>query len=230
MRRHYFLIMARSSVNKSIPGSFQYFIFLAVVFCFHCSLCQQASAVTVRSEPPTQLLVVPNPSSPTCVREVPGALHITHQPNARKWVRADEAGVIFTFKITPALINFTQSSFKIFDAYGTSVAVTDETIALPAGWNSADSSAYDYDIYWNGTKSNGDLVHPGIYTAELKYRTQESPNPATLTGSFYMEKPSSPVKGNLCGTGYLLAFIPAIGFRLKRPLLKAFRKYSGKSL
>jgi hypothetical protein len=109
------------------------------------------------------------------------------------------------------------------------VAVVDELIAIPASWNSADSSGYDYDIYWNGTKSNGDLVHPGIYSAELKYRTQESPNTATLTGSFYMEKPASPVKGNLCGTGYLVAFIPPIGFRLKRPLLKFFRKSSGRT-
>jgi hypothetical protein len=223
--------MARLSVNPYFPCFSRYsaIIILAAVSCYQYSLCQQVPAVTVRSEPPTQLLVVPNPSRPTCIREVPGALHITNQPNARNWIRQDAAGVVFTFRITPALFHFTQSSFQIFDSYGTSVAVVDELIAIPASWNSADSSGYDYDIYWNGTKSNGDLVHPGIYSAELKYRTQESPNTATLTGSFYMEKPASPVKGNLCGTGYLVAFIPPIGFRLKRPLLKFFRKSSGRT-
>jgi hypothetical protein len=225
--------MTRSSVNRYFSCSGQpiiIFFLLTVVFFHHSSFCVQVPVVIVGSEPSKELLVVPNPSRPTCVRERPGALYISHQPNARDWVRADEAGVVFTFRITSAMVPFTQSSFTIFDSYGTAVAVTDQTIVIPANWIRVDSSAYNYDIYWNGTKSNGDLVHPGFYTAELKYRTQGSSDFKTLPGSFYMEKPNSPVKNNLCGTGYLFAFIPAIGIRLKRPLYRFFRKRFGKQL
>ena len=178
-----------------------------------------------------RLIVVPDPSKPTCKHETPGTFYLMNNPNARNWVRIDEAGIVFTFKISFSSETVT-GSIKVFDEAGTMVnSASSQDLLASLSYNPNNpSSVFDYDIYWNGTRSDGDYVHPGLYTAELTCRAQGFPNPTILTQSFYMEKPASPVKSNACGTGYLVAFIPPIGFRLKRPLLKFFRRTSGRAV
>jgi hypothetical protein len=178
-----------------------------------------------------RLIVVPDPSKPTCTRETSGIFILENKPRARDWIRTDGAGIVFTFKISPSNESVT-GSIKVLDEAGTVVnSASSRDMLASLNYNPNNIlSTYDYDIYWNGTKSGGDYVHPGVYTAELTCSTQGSAHPTTLTQSFYMEKPDYfPVKSNSCGTGYLVAFIPPISFRLKRPLLKFFRKTSGRA-
>ena len=193
-------------------------LFLAITLSYSRPFGQQRIGVTVKAEEPTEILVVPNPSRPTESRVPPGEFYTSHSPDGRTWTKADSAGVIFTIRVIPGVMNFTESSFKIFDSYGTVVAARDDPIQIPASWVSTDSSAYNYDIYWNGSKPNGDFVHPGIYTATLTY----AGGGKTIAGTFFMEKPLVPVKSNACGTGYLIALIPPIGFRARRHFLRFF--------
>jgi hypothetical protein len=134
--------------------------------------------VTVKSEPAREILVVPNPSAPTFVRQRPGELHLEHQPNARGWVRQDGAGTVMTFRIAPATGEKVTGYLKIYDVVGNVVSSVDSSKSpggiVPPSWASSDSSAYDYDIYWNGSNSQGSKVAAGVYRAMLflKYTDQ----------------------------------------------------------
>jgi hypothetical protein len=137
----------------------------------------QRVEVTVRSEPAREILVVPNPSGPTFVRQQPGVLRLEHQPDARRWVRQDGAGTVMSFRIAPASGEKVTGYLAIYDVIGNLVASADSTKSagiIPPSWVSSDSSAYDYDIYWNGSNSKGTKVAAGVYQAMLylKYTDQ----------------------------------------------------------
>lgn len=222
------------SLSVSVRPSLRARCFFAVLLLSAFGMSAAAVVpVKVMGTQQTSLLVVPNPSSPSAMHEMPGEFYFSNQPNARNWVRVDNRGIVISFMVGPQNYSFTESSLKIYDSYGTAVATAGGSIVIPASWTAA-SNTYDYDVYRNGTKTNGEFVHEGIYTAELKYTLTGSTDPVVLTGAFYMEQPGaadtlySNVKKNVCGTGYALALIPAIGIRLRRPLLAAFRKKSGR--
>jgi hypothetical protein len=127
--------------------------------------------VTVKSEPAREILVAPNPSGPTFVRQKPGELHLEHQPNARQWVRQDGGGTVMTFRIAPATGEKVTGYLRIYDVVGNVVSSVDSSKSpggiVPPSWMSSDSSAYDYDIYWNGSNSQGSKVAAGVYQAML---------------------------------------------------------------
>ncbi|HUI93468.1 MAG TPA: fibro-slime domain-containing protein [Chitinivibrionales bacterium] len=130
----------------------------------------QKVRVTVKSTPANAILVVPNPSGATFVRQRPGVLQLAHQPNARQWVRQDGAGTVMTFRIAPATGEKVTGYLGIYDVVGNLVISADSTKSagiVPPSWASSDSSAYDYDIYWNGSNAQGVKVAAGVYRAML---------------------------------------------------------------
>jgi hypothetical protein len=220
----------RNSPSRFVGPAFWTSCFLAALLISGAPLSSSAAVVPVKvvSSEQTRLLVVPDPSSPTAMHELPGKFYFSYQPNARDWVRTDRGGVVISFMVQPSAF-FTASSLKVFDSYGTAVATAEGSLVIPSSWLANNSSVYDYDVYWNGTKTNGDFVHEGVYTAELKYTLAGATDPVVLSGTFYMNQPAyTDVKKNTCGTGYALALIPAIGIRLRRSLLSAFGKKSGR--
>jgi hypothetical protein len=138
----------------------------------------QRVEVTVKSEPAREILVAPNPSVPTFVRQRPGELHLENQPNARQWVRQDGGGTVMTFRIAPATGEIVTGYLKIYDVIGNVVFSVDSSKSpggiVPPSWASSDSSAHDYDIYWNGSNAQGVKVAAGVYQAMLflKYTDQ----------------------------------------------------------
>jgi hypothetical protein len=138
----------------------------------------QRVEVTVKSVPAREILVVPNPSVPTFVRQRPGELHLEHQPNGRQWVRQDGGGTVMTFRIAPATGEIVTGYLKIYDVIGNIVFSVDSSKSkggiVPPSWASSDSSAHDYDIYWNGSNAQGTKVAAGVYQAMLflKYTDQ----------------------------------------------------------
>jgi hypothetical protein len=131
----------------------------------------QQVQVVVRSQPVHEILVVPNPTQPTFVRERPGELNLAYQPNARRWIRQDGAGVLLTFKIAPVANQTIRARLCIYDVIGNSVAIVDSLnsprgIILPS-WTTGDTSAYDFDIYWNGSNSQKQKCAAGVYRSIL---------------------------------------------------------------
>ncbi len=148
----------------------------------------QKVEVTVKSEPARAIVVVPNPSGPTFNREGPGVLNLAYQPNARTWVRQDGAGTVLTFKLAPATGQKITGYLMIYDVVGNLVnSAQAQNGITPPSWVSSDSSAYDFDIYWNGSNSRGMKVAPGVYQTMLylKYEDLASGSSRTskLTGA-----------------------------------------------
>ncbi len=108
---------------------------------------------------PPRIIAVPNPSGPTFLHEQPGTLNFANNPNARNWVRLERAGTVITFKIaipsTPGEV--VTGYLKIYDAVGNTVITADskDVMASLKSNGANDSSAYDYDIYWNGSNEKG---------------------------------------------------------------------------
>jgi fibro-slime domain-containing protein len=127
---------------------------------------------------PPRIIAVPNPSGPTFLHEQPGTLNFVNNPNARNWVRVERAGTVITFKIaipsTPGEI--VTGYLKIYDAVGNTVITADskDVMASLKSSGANDSSAYDYDIYWNGSNEMGFKVAPGVYRTVV-YLTYTSP-------------------------------------------------------
>jgi len=119
---------------------------------------------------PPRIIAVPNPSGPTFVHEAPGVLKFQHNPNARDWVRLEHAGTVITFQITPLTSagETVEGNLIIYDAVGNLVASahTDNALTYDPS-KTSDSSAYAYDIYWNGSNGQGLKVAPGVYRAVI---------------------------------------------------------------
>ncbi len=181
--------------------------------------------VEVIDDLPPRLFVAPSPFTPSCKYEKPGEFHLRNNPDASTWA-INGGGCLFRFNVNTGLGNTFEGSLKIFDSHGVTVA---EALPDSIGWNNLgnfpDSAIIFFNVYWNGTYSGsgGDVVHEGTYTAQLHFRLPNLTEPIVLQEIFYVKKPSG-AKNNTCGTGYSLAFIPALGFKLRRPLKKALLK------
>jgi len=132
----------------------------------------QKVQVTVRSTPSQAILVVPNPSKPTFLRQNAGTLNLVHEPRARDWVRHDGSGTVMTFRIAPATGERVTGHLSIYDIVGNLVNTTNNDTnvlaSLTSGSASAiDSSAFDCDIYWNGSNARKQKVAAGVYRAVL---------------------------------------------------------------
>jgi fibro-slime domain-containing protein len=126
---------------------------------------------------PPRIVAVPNPSGPTFVHQSPGVLNFENNPNARDWVRLEHAGTVITFQITPPTSGETvDGTIIIYDAVGNRVTSAGPTNALASlKYDPSNlSSAYAYDIYWNGSNEQGLKVAPGVYRA-IVYLSYNSP-------------------------------------------------------
>jgi hypothetical protein len=126
---------------------------------------------------PPRIVAVPNPSGPTFVHQSPGVLNFENNPNARDWVRLEHAGTVITFQITPPTSGETvDGTIIIYDAVGNRVTSAGPTNALATlKYDPTNlSSAYAYDIYWNGSNEQGLKVAPGVYRA-IVYLSYNSP-------------------------------------------------------
>jgi fibro-slime domain-containing protein len=134
--------------------------------------------VKVVGAPPSRIVAVPNPSGPTFVHEQPGVLSFANNPHARDWVRTEHAGTVITFQVTPptSADETLEGNIIIYDAVGNLVASADNKDALQSLIYDKNnlSSAYSYDIYWNGSNEAGLKVAPGVYRT-IVYLSYTSP-------------------------------------------------------
>lgn len=131
----------------------------------------QKVRVIVTGPAPREVIPVPNPTFPT-VRRVPaGQFKAIHEPNARDWVKRDNAGTVITFPILipeqgPQRDVKLRCVVKVYDMVGNMVNMdeTDDLIpSLLADYNRRDSSIFPIDIYWNGFNKNKMRAAPGVY-------------------------------------------------------------------
>jgi fibro-slime domain-containing protein len=128
-------------------------------------ILNQRVPVKIRTDLPELVLIVPNPSKPNLDHEKPGVLICSHHPQARNWVRVDQAGVLMTFKLMP----FQGSSEKIkarlmiYDAIGNLVNSAENSDIIVPEWRTGATTVHDMDLYWNGSNRQGMTVAPGIY-------------------------------------------------------------------
>jgi hypothetical protein len=178
---------------------------------------QKVQVKVINSAANTNFSIVPNPSNPNTDHEAPGEFYARNNTKARDWVRADGAGVVFTFQCVPdtAGINI---DIKIFDSFNSMISSASGVIR-----DSSISSVINVDIYWNGTTSDGKLAHEGAYKAQIKCLLPHQTEPEILSGDFYLTKPDS--GHSTCGGNYSIAFLPAIWLKTRRPLLQIIRTF-----
>jgi hypothetical protein len=181
-----------------------------------------------RTNVPPFLSVGPSSFIPSCLYEKPGEFHLRNNPNAPIWAKI-AGGCEFWFPLDSGLAENIEVSLEIFDSYGATIAKATPDSAGVIYVDSDTNYIRTIRIYWNGTSSGpgSDIVHEGTYTAQLHYRIPNSANPIVLEQNFYVKKADG-AKNNTCGTGYSLAFIPAAGFKFRRPFKKVFRKIFGR--
>jgi fibro-slime domain-containing protein len=117
--------------------------------------------VQVKNRVSEELIVIPNPTSPTFKRIKAGVLSAEHESMARQWVLQDNGGTVLSFKIVIPDEGYVNVYLKIHDIAGNLVASAkndDLASDLPKGL-----SGYQIDFYWNGSNSFGMKVAPGVY-------------------------------------------------------------------
>jgi hypothetical protein len=112
------------------------------------------------------LQVGPNPLIPTISNGGPdGSVNFKNEPRAVNWVR-NNGGTIFRVLISPGQ-GMVTGYLKIYDVVGNLVnegRQDEDMMKEIRDANPNDTSAvYNYDIYWNGTNSQGMKCAPGAY-------------------------------------------------------------------
>ncbi len=137
---------------------------------------RKAPVIVLTALPP-KITAVPNPSAPTFLHVAAGTLNFVNNPSARDWVKHEHSGTVITFKVSPPTAGETvKGNIIIYDEVGNMVtsANTDQVLASLNYNQSNLQSAYDYDIYWNGSNENGLKVAPGVYRT-IVYLSYTSP-------------------------------------------------------
>lgn len=160
--------------------------------------------VVVRGKAPQKLVIVPNPTKASILREKPGEFHLEHNPSAIQWVKADKSGTVITFDILiPDSCKKIGGKITIFDQIGNTVisdpvkeykwtnlfrkdriaSNTEIWNITPKEWN-ADGTVYKYCIYWNGYTAGKFKTAPGVYRVVLKmiYKINGKDTYKTYTG------------------------------------------------
>lgn len=164
----------------------------------------QKIEVVVRSQPPKQLIVAPNPSGPNFTHisspynNGPGQMHLEFNPYARDWVRTDRSGVVLTFDVSPRIdpstgkLERVTGLLKIYDMIGNTVFSLDSTGSrdgiFPSKWAGTDTSTFHFDMYWNGSNSRGMRVAPGIYRTMLYLKYEHDARPVKYLGTVGISK------------------------------------------
>jgi hypothetical protein len=165
--RHYFNIIVSSTAESGAAS----FISDTIGSGNYPNLQNRKAQVKVLVPAATEIIIGPVPASPTPSRVAPGVLNAFHEPSARQWVKNDNAGMVFSVKVTiptaedRKTVN-AECYLKIYDVIGNQVWSTkskDILEKLLKISQNADSSVVDFDSYWNGYNSKGMKVAPGIY-------------------------------------------------------------------
>ena len=113
----------------------------------------------------------PNPSSAIFTRVPPGTLNPVHEPNARRWVRDDDAGVVISFELViPTADNIVRVHIKVYDIAGNLVqsVVNNDVVAQlreVLTLEQIERTTVTVDMYWNGSTAQGMPAAPGLYRA-----------------------------------------------------------------
>jgi fibro-slime domain-containing protein len=125
------------------------------------------------------IIAAPNPSATTFQREKRGEFHLANQPLAAGWVYTDRAGVVLRFSMTVTDGERVTGYLKIYDAIGNLVQSVDSSGStnprgiIPKEWG-VDSTAYNFDIYWNGANMRGMPCAAGVYKTILVLKFEKS--------------------------------------------------------
>ena len=138
--------------------------------------------VNVVSAYPNVVIPVPNPSTTTFKEQPAGFLEFANQPQARKWVYYDKAGVVLTFKVPQPRPDGKGGHLKvpghmrIYDVVGNLVQRQETGDIYSSSTNYSfsgqfdltnTSSSLDYDLYWNGSNAHGMPVAAGAYQVQI---------------------------------------------------------------
>lgn len=145
--------------------------------------------VEVRGSVNTELVIAPNPSRASLIRERAGEFHLRHNPNAINWVSKDKAGVAIVFQIqldepkTPVIggqmviqdmmgntvIADPETDYKWLNLFNKDAVVSNQKHSniIPGNWD-ANGAIHEFVIYWNGFTKDGKRAAPGVYRAVLK--------------------------------------------------------------
>lgn len=145
--------------------------------------------VEVRGSVNTELVVAPNPSKASLIRERAGEFHLRHNPNAINWVSKDKAGVAIVFQIqldepkAPVIggqlviqdmmgntvIADPETDYKWLNLFNKDAVVSNQKHSniIPGNWD-ASGAVHEFVIYWNGFTKDGKKAAPGVYRAILK--------------------------------------------------------------
>jgi hypothetical protein len=143
----------------------------------------QQVQVYMNAQISSPMIAAPNPSSSTFRRvksgQKPGDLNLANNPEATKWVYNDRAGVVLRFALTFSKDEKMTGYLKIYDAIGNLVQSVDSSNSsasrglIPQDW-SADSTAYNFDIYWNGANQKGMPCAAGVYKTILVLKFEKN--------------------------------------------------------
>ncbi|MBN1130124.1 MAG: hypothetical protein JXA71_14125, partial [Chitinispirillaceae bacterium] len=111
------------------------------------------------------VIVIPNPSIPSVIKEKPGVINIIHNPNARTWVKENKGTVItFDIRIPGHRDVKIFCAIRIHDVVGNIVQSAKGELFAGANRLAVDTAeAANVDIYWNCTNDKGMIVAPGVY-------------------------------------------------------------------
>jgi hypothetical protein len=166
--------------------------------------------VSITGSPSLNLVIARNPSTASRQHESPGEFHLQHNPSALTWVRDDNAGTAFIFRIfVPQgstmqvggrcnifdnmgnlVIGDPKAGYKWSNIYkgGRVIINENNSSILPSSWT-PDGTTYEYAIYWNGFARNGRKVAPGVYQVVLTLiiESEKGKETKTLTAMIGMK-------------------------------------------
>lgn len=154
----------------------------------------QRVRVIITGPSPQRIVIAPNPSRASFKHTPAGVFSVTHNPDAKRWVYQEKAGVLmrFTMRIPPREENVTITcSAAIYDGVGNHVVSNvnnDLGSTLPSDALDGSNSTYDVDIYWNGSNQSGMPVAPGVYRIILSIKYSKGQSDVTLRGNIGIRK------------------------------------------
>jgi len=116
-----------------------------------------------------KLYSYPNPALATVKRVPAGRIYAKHTPNARKWVKEDNAGVVINFNlfIPDDISTKVKCIVKVYDMVGNMVGTNTEKnllASIPAdALKESSGTLFPIDLYWNGFTQKKMKAAPGVY-------------------------------------------------------------------
>ena len=174
----------------------------------------------------TSFIAIPNSSSPTITRVPPGRFLFKHENNAFQWVLTDRAGVVFVLMNVPTLLG--DRIKATLDIYGDDIlfrpVISGSTDDLLATAQINGGSSTDIDFYWNGFDDRGFAATSGVYTVKIKLeigsdkveKVEKIMMTGNKSGEYWDPSGMDHSMERGCGSGFVLAFLPPLGFKFRR--------------